>query len=38
MERTAALERRRLDLWQRWKQKLPNNAFVRQQLEAANHP
>jgi tetratricopeptide (TPR) repeat protein len=38
IERAAALERRRLDLWQRWKQKLPNNAFVRQELEAANHP
>lgn len=31
----AALEARRLELWQHWDSKLPNNAFVRRQLEAA---
>ena len=35
---TSAMERRRLELWERWAQKLPNNAFVRQQLKAASHP
>lgn len=29
---------RRLELWQQWDQKLPNNAFVRRQLEAAARP
>jgi tetratricopeptide (TPR) repeat protein len=33
----SALEARRLDLWQRWDRKLPDNAFVRRQLEAASH-
>jgi len=31
-ERASAVEQRRLELWKRWAQKLPNNAFVRQQL------
>jgi hypothetical protein len=29
------LRKRRLDLWWQWDQKLPNNAFVRRQFEAA---
>jgi serine/threonine protein kinase len=37
MDRASAMERRRLDLWRRWEQKLPNNPFVRQQREAATH-
>jgi hypothetical protein len=28
----------RLQLWQQWNQKLPNNAFVRRQLDAAALP
>jgi tetratricopeptide (TPR) repeat protein/predicted Ser/Thr protein kinase len=34
----AALELRRLELWQRWNRKHPSNAFVRRQLEAARLP
>jgi len=34
----AALEARRHELWQRWDRKLPNNAFVRRQIEAARLP
>ncbi len=30
----SALETRRLELWQHWDRKLPNNAFIRRQLEA----
>jgi serine/threonine protein kinase len=30
----SALEMRRLELWRKWNQKLPQNAFVRRQLEA----
>jgi tetratricopeptide (TPR) repeat protein len=37
LDRASAMGRRRLELWQRWEQKLPNNAFVRQQREAASH-
>lgn len=37
-EKEAAIDARRLDLWQHWDQKLPNNAFVRRQLNAASHP
>ena len=36
--KTSALERRRLELWQDWDSKLPNNAFVHRQLEAAHLP
>jgi hypothetical protein len=32
----SALEARRRDLWQQWDRKLPQNAFVLRQLEAAN--
>jgi hypothetical protein len=32
----SALETRRLELWRHWDRKLPNNAFVRRQLEAVN--
>jgi tRNA A-37 threonylcarbamoyl transferase component Bud32/tetratricopeptide (TPR) repeat protein len=31
-----ALETRRLELWRHWDRKLPNNTFVRRQLEIAN--
>jgi hypothetical protein len=31
-ERATDVEHRRLELWKRWAQKLPNNTFVRQQL------
>ena len=34
----SALETRRLQLWQTWTQKLPQNAFVRRQLEGENQP
>jgi serine/threonine protein kinase len=37
IERATAIEGRRLQLWQRWEKKLPNSAFVRQQLKEANH-
>ena len=33
----SALEARSRDLWQQWDRKLPNNAFVRRQIEAASH-
>jgi tetratricopeptide (TPR) repeat protein len=29
---------RRLELWRHWDSKLPQNSFVRSQMEAANHP
>src|SRR5262249_10117292 len=32
----GSLEARRIELWQRWSTKLPNNAFVRGQLQAAH--
>jgi len=32
------MESRRVDLWRRWDSKLPNNPFVRRQLEAARRP
>jgi len=31
----SAMEHRRFELWQKWSQKLPNNAFVSRQFEAA---
>src|SRR5262249_35197938 len=31
----ADIESRRLEIWRRWDSKLPNNAFVKRQLEAA---
>jgi len=34
-ESAAALRLRRLQLWQHWDRKLPGNAFVTQQLNAA---
>jgi serine/threonine protein kinase/tetratricopeptide (TPR) repeat protein len=34
-DQASAMERRRLALWQKWDQRLPNNPFVRRQLEAA---
>ena len=33
-DRASALEARRLDLWRRWDTRLPNNTFVRRQLDA----
>ena len=32
----SAIESRRLELWRHWDSQLPNNSFVRRQLEAAN--
>lgn len=32
------MEARRLELWQNWDSRLPNNAFVRGQLQAAQYP
>jgi tRNA A-37 threonylcarbamoyl transferase component Bud32/tetratricopeptide (TPR) repeat protein len=32
----SALKIRRLELWRHWDRQLPNNAFVRRQLKAAN--
>ncbi|MBI3680812.1 MAG: serine/threonine protein kinase [Acidobacteria bacterium] len=34
----SAAEARRLELWEGWDRKLPNNSFVRRQLEAARVP
>jgi serine/threonine protein kinase len=34
----SALEARRLELWRRWDARVPNNSFVRRQLNAANGP
>jgi hypothetical protein len=34
----SSLETRRLDLWRLWERQLPNNPFVRRQLEAAHLP
>jgi len=36
-EVAAALEQRRTKLWQTWNAKLPNNPFVRRQLESSAH-
>jgi serine/threonine-protein kinase len=36
--KAESMQTRRLELWQHWDSKLPNNAFVRRQLEAASHP
>jgi tetratricopeptide (TPR) repeat protein len=33
----SALEGRLLELWQHWNAKLPNNSFVRRQLQLVNH-
>lgn len=33
-EQTAELDARRRELWRQWDRKLPNNSFVRRQLEA----
>jgi tetratricopeptide (TPR) repeat protein len=32
-----SMQARRVELWQNWDRKLPNNAFVRRQIEAASH-
>ena len=34
----VALNAHRLELWKHWESKLPNNPFVRRQLEAARQP
>ncbi len=34
-EKAAVMKSRRIDLWRQWQLKLPHNAFVREQLEAA---
>jgi tetratricopeptide (TPR) repeat protein len=36
--KAQSMEARRLELWQHWDRQLPNNAFVRHQLQAAQHP
>jgi tetratricopeptide (TPR) repeat protein len=35
--RASALDQQRLELWQYWDRKLPNNPFVRRQLAATSH-
>jgi serine/threonine protein kinase len=35
-ERASILEAQRIDMWRRWNARLPNNSFVRRQLDAAN--
>jgi tRNA A-37 threonylcarbamoyl transferase component Bud32/tetratricopeptide (TPR) repeat protein len=35
-DHASALKIRRLELWRRWDRELPNNTFVRRQLETAN--
>jgi serine/threonine protein kinase/tetratricopeptide (TPR) repeat protein len=35
-DRASELDARRLEIWQRWDARLPNNGFVRRQLSAAN--
>ncbi len=37
-DKAAPLEASRLQLWRHWNSKLPNNPFVRRQLEAARLP
>ena len=37
-EQAAELDARRLELWRQWDRKLPNNSFVRRQLEAKRLP
>lgn len=32
------MEKRRLELWQQWDQKLPNNVYIRRELAAASVP
>ena len=34
--KAAAMNRQRADLWRQWQFKLPNNAFIRRQLNTAN--
>jgi tetratricopeptide (TPR) repeat protein len=34
----SPLEARRLDIWRHWDRQLPNNSFVRRQLDAAHLP
>jgi hypothetical protein len=37
-DKAEPLEADRLDLWQHWNRKLPNNPFVHRELEAARLP
>ena len=37
-DKAVPLEASRLELWRHWDRKLPNNPFVRRQLEAARLP
>jgi serine/threonine protein kinase len=37
-DRASALEAQRLELWRRWDARLPNNTFVRRQLNEASGP
>jgi tetratricopeptide (TPR) repeat protein len=36
-QKAEEMEHLRLDLWRHWDQKLPNNSFIRHQLEDASH-
>jgi serine/threonine protein kinase len=38
ISKAESMETQRLELWRHWDSQLPNNAFVRRQLEAAQHP
>jgi tetratricopeptide (TPR) repeat protein len=38
VSKAETMEARRLQLWQHWDSQLPNNAYVRGQIEAAQHP
>lgn len=38
LDRAAAIDRRRLEMWQRWAQKLPDNPFVHRQIELTRTP
>jgi len=37
-DKANGMQQKRLELWRQWEQKLPDNAFVRRQLEAAALP
>jgi len=37
-DKADGMQQKRLELWRQWEQKLPDNAFVRRQLEAAALP
>jgi len=37
-EQAAELDARRLELWRHWDRKLPDNSFVRRQIQAKRLP